>query len=166
MTNFAKVLELLAAAGVRFVVVGGYAAMLHGSAYVTQDLDICYERTTENMRCLVAALANLNPRLRGAPGNLPFVFDERTLRQGLNFTLTTDSADIDLLGELPGIGQFPELDRDAIDMELYGRSHRVASLDALIRSKRTAGRPKDLNLLPELEALQELSARRKPDTKT
>jgi predicted nucleotidyltransferase len=166
MTNFAKVLELLADAGVRFVVVGGYAAMLQGSAYVTQGLDICYERTPDNILRLTAALANLNPRLRGAPDGLPLVFDERTLNQGMNFTLATDLVDVDLLGELSGVGRYQELDRDANDMELYGRKYRVASLDTLIRSKRAAGRPKDLNLLPELEALQELKMRHKPEKKT
>jgi predicted nucleotidyltransferase len=162
MTNFAAALKLLSDAGVSFVVVGGYAAMLRGSAYLTQDLDICYERTPENMQRLAAALADLHPGLRGAPEGVPFTLDERTLSQGMNFTLQTDLVDIDLMGELGGVGQFPDLARDAISMELYGCTFRVASLDALIRSKRAAGRPKDLNALPELEALKELEDSRHP----
>ena len=74
----------------------------------------------------------------------------------MNFTFQTDFGDIDLLGELSGVGQFRELDVDAVSLELYGMQVRVASLDALIRSKQAAGRPKDLLSLPELEAIREL----------
>ena len=72
MTNFEAALTAVAKANVTFVVVGGYAAMLLGSALVTQDLDICYERTPENMERLVSALRPYHPRLRGAPEGLPF----------------------------------------------------------------------------------------------
>jgi hypothetical protein len=89
---------------------------------------------------------------------LPFTLDKQTLAQGMNFTFQTDFGDIDLLGELSGVGQFPDLARDAVLVELYGIQILVASLDSLIRSKRAAGRPKDLNVLPELEALKALQA--------
>jgi len=79
VTNFEAALTALAKANVTFVVVGGYAAMLLGSALVTQDLDICYERTPENMERLVSALSPYRPRLRGAPEGLPFLFDVQTL---------------------------------------------------------------------------------------
>lgn len=158
MTKFAAALTMLADAGVSFVVVGGYASTLQGSGYLTQDLDICYERTPENMKRLAAALEHLHPRLRGAPDGVPFLLDERTLSQGMNFTLETDLVDIDLLGELSGIGQFSEVERDAVSLKLYDKVYRVASLDTLIRSKRAAGRPKDLNILPELEALKALQS--------
>jgi hypothetical protein len=158
MTNFKDALTILSGAKVSFIVVGAYAGVLQGSAQVTQDLDICYERNSENLKPLVAALAPYHPRLRGAPADLPFVLDERTLAQGMNFTFQTDFGDIDLLGELSGVGQFSALARDAVWIELYGFPVRVASLDAVIRSKRAAGRAKDLNALPELEALQELHA--------
>lgn len=156
MTNFAAALKVLADAGVNFVVVGGYAAMLQGSTYLTQDLDICYERTPENMKRLAAALKPLHPRLRGAPDGIRFGLDERKLSQGMNFTLQTDLVDIDLRGELSGIGQYAEAACDAVSVKLHGFTCRVASLDSLIRSKRATARPKDLYLLPELEALKAL----------
>src|SRR5690348_16683970 len=109
MNKFTAALKRLSDAGVNFVLIGGYAARLHGSAYVTQDLDICYERSVSNFQRLSAALAPLHPRLRGAPDSIPFVLDEKTLAQGMNFTLATDLVDLDLIGEVSGIGQFPQI---------------------------------------------------------
>jgi predicted nucleotidyltransferase len=156
MTDFESALRALVDSGVQFIVVGAYAAFAHGSNQLTHDLDICYERTTENMRRLASALAPHRPRLRGIPEQVPFIFDERTLSQGMNFTLDTDMGEIDLLGELSGIGQFPELIKDTQIVGLHGRTIRIASLDAIIRSKQAAGREKDRAILPELEALKEL----------
>lgn len=163
MTNFREAVAVLSKAGVNFIVVGAYAAVLQGSAQVTQDIDICYERTPENMKRLATALAPYHPGLRGAPQGLPFLLDERTLAQGMNFTFQTDFGDIDLLGELSGVGQFPDVSKEAVLLQIYGIDIRVASLDTLIRSKRAAGRVKDLNALPELEALKEMQAARHED---
>ena len=113
MNKFAATVKLLADAHVNFVVIGGYAAMLHGSAFLTQDLDICYERSPENLKWLATALAPIHPRLRGAPEGIPFSLDERTLTQGMNFTLQTDWIDLDLLGEISGVGQFHDVVRNA-----------------------------------------------------
>jgi hypothetical protein len=156
--DFKTALKTLIEGQVKFIVVGAYAGVMQGTAQVTRDLDICYERSQENLKRLAAALAPYHPRLRGAPAGLPFVLDARTLAQGMNFTFETDFGEIDLLGELSGVGQFAELARDAVLIELYSMPVRVASLDALIKSKRAAGRPKDLLALPELEALKEMLA--------
>jgi hypothetical protein len=155
MTNFEAALHALDEASVNFIIVGAYAAYAHGSNQLTRDLDICYERTADNIKRLVRALAPLHPRLRGAPENISFVFDDRTLSQGMNFTLQTDLGDIDLFGELSGIGSFSELAQDAVSVNLHGKSFKVASLDAIIRSKKAAARPKDLLALKELEAIRE-----------
>ena len=74
VTDFATLLRLLADAGVRFIIVGGAAATAHGSARLTQDLGVVYERSRENLERLVHALAPYDPYLRGAPPGLPFVF--------------------------------------------------------------------------------------------
>ncbi len=163
--NFEAAFKSLTSAEVNFIVVGAYATVVPGTGQVTRDLDICYERTSENLKRLVAALAPYHPSLRGAPPGLPFTLDERTLARGMNFTLQTDFGDIDLLGELSGVGQFPELARDAVYLEIYGMQVRVASLDALIRSKRAAGRPKDLLSLPELEGILESRSGKKDQKK-
>ncbi len=87
MTDFDGLLTTLAHHQVKFIVIGGAAAIAHGSARLTQDLDIVYERSGENLRALVAALADYTPYLRGAPSGLPFRWETATLAHGLNFTL-------------------------------------------------------------------------------
>lgn len=158
MTHFEKLLDALLDADVAFVIVGGYAGVVHGSSLVTQDLDICYERSRANLKRLAKALAPFKPRPRGVPDDLPFVFDERTLEAGMNFTLQTTLGDLDLLGELSGVGGYPQASFGATAALLHGRSCQVASLDVVIQSKRSVGRPKDMYALPELEALRELKS--------
>ena len=126
----------------------------HGSATVTDDIDICYRRTPENLGNLVRALGSLHPRLRGAPADLPFLWDERTLRNGLNFTLVTDAGDVDLLGELSGVGGYDALAAEAEAMDIGGRRTLIIGLDHLIRAKSAAGRPKDRIHLEELEEIR------------
>lgn len=158
MIDYEKALIRLSDAQVKFVIIGGLAITIHGSSYVTFDLDFCYARDAENLRRLAIALQPFNPKLRGAPVNLPFRFDHETLRGGLNFTLTTDVGELDLLGEVIGIGDYSKAVEVSMPVELFGRSFAVLTLDALIVSKKAAGRPKDLQVLPELEALREATA--------
>ena len=156
MNDFERSLTVLRDARVHFVIIGGVAAAAHGSTYLTLDLDLCYERSPINLRLLAEALRPFHPRLRGAPDDLPFHFDSATISHGMNFTLTTDLGDLDLFGEVTGIGPYEAVRAMAITVELFGRSHDVLSLEGLIRSKRAAGRAKDLLVLPELEALGEI----------
>lgn len=153
--NFAELLPLLARHEVRFIVIGGGAAIAHGSARVTLDVDVVYARDPENIRCLAAALAPHRPYLRGAPAGLPFRWDEETIQAGLNFTLTTDLGDIDFLGEVVGGGGYERLLADTLEFTLFGARCRVVTLEKLIQLKRAAGRPKDLEAIAELQALWE-----------
>lgn len=155
MIDFEKALTLLSDEGVQFVIIGGLAITIHGSSYVTFDLDICYARDGENLVRLARAFHPVNPRLRGAPAGLPFHLDEETLKRGLNYTLTTDVGDVDLIGEVAGVGDYQVVAAASMSVELFGRPYAVLTLGALIASKRAAGRPKDLQVLPELEALRE-----------
>src|SRR5437660_1477189 len=98
MTRFAELLRALSAAGVEYIVVGGVAGTAHGAARTTQDLDVVYRRTPENISRIVHALSTLSPYPRGAPPNLPFQWDTRTFQHGLNFTLRTSLGLVDLLG--------------------------------------------------------------------
>ena len=155
MTDFRSLLTLLAGAHVEFIIVGGAAATAHGSARLTQDLDIVYRRTPENISRLVQALAPHAPYLRGAPPGLPFSLDEKTLRNGLNFTLMTQLGALDLLGEITGGGLYEDLLPHSIRLSLYGVECLCLGLERLIHVKRAAGRPKDLEILAELETILE-----------
>ena len=153
--EFDELIQVLTDNEVRFVLIGGLAMVAHGSAHVTKDVDLGYARTAQNLAAVVQALQGANPRLRvGANDELPFLWDARTLKAGLNFTLRTDFGDIDLLGEIPGVGSFDELWSRSVVIHIGGRPVRVASLDDLISMKRAAGRPQDLHHLNELLALK------------
>jgi len=153
--DFPRLLAALCTGAVEFVVIGGFAATAHGSAHVTADLDIVYRRTPENIERLAAALAPLQPYLRGAPPGLPFRFDADTIRCGLNFTLATLAGDLDVLGEATGEGTFEALVARSEARRMFDLDVRFVDLDTLIRLKRAAGRPKDLERIAELEAIRE-----------
>jgi len=155
MKDVERQLRLVGEFQIQCVLVGGVAATVHGSSIPTQDLDICYSRDSTNVTKVIQALRSVNAILRGAPKNIPFILDEETLQRGLNFTFDTDVGKLDLLGEVRGVGIYVDCVENADEAELFGYRHRVLSLEKLIDAKRTAGRPKDLIALPELEAILE-----------
>lgn len=151
-------LRLLAEYRVNCVIVGGIAAAIHGSSLLTNDVDVCYARDSSNLKQLAEALQSVNARLRNAPEGLPFILDEETLKRGLNFTFATDIGDLDLLGEIRGVGVYEDVLEGSLTVELFGYDFAVIDIGKLIVAKRAAGRPKDLIALPELEAIQEVQA--------
>jgi len=155
MIQLGEALGVLSRARVEFIVVGGVAAIAHGSARLTFDLDIVYARDEPNVARLAAALAPLAPYLRGAPPGLPFHWDAATIQRGLNFTLTTSLGDIDVIGEATGGGTYTALLPHSRTLEAFGVRFQCVELDRLIQLKRAAGRPKDLEAVAELEALLE-----------
>jgi predicted nucleotidyltransferase len=154
MTNFEGLLRALRDAQVDFVLIGGLAVIAHGHIRATLDLDVCYARPAMNLRRLASALEPFKPRLRGAPPELPFFWDEQTLRNGLNFTLTTSLGDIDLLGTVTGLGGYEDIEPASESIELYGHPVKLISLSDLIRTKAATGRAKDLVDLEALRALE------------
>jgi predicted nucleotidyltransferase len=154
VTDFPALLKALSEASVDFIVIGGAAAVAHGAARLTLDLDIVYGRSRDNLERLTSALAPLKPYPRGAPPGLPFRWDAVTIRNGLNFTLETTAGDVDLLGEITGGGGYDDLKRHCIDIELYGARCKCLQLDKLIEVKRAAGRPKDFEAIAELEVIR------------
>jgi hypothetical protein len=155
MIDFKRLLHTLDKGRVELVIVGGVAATLHGSARLTADLDIVYARSKENIKRLVVALRPLKPYLRGAPPGLPFQFDEPTVRAGLHFTLSTEAGPLDVLGEIAGGFTYEVLHKRSSRFELYGKHFRVIDIDALIENKIAAGRPRDLEVVAELEVIRE-----------
>ena len=150
-----RALDALQRGGVRFVLIGGFAAKLRGSPSLTVDIDICYARDPDNLERTAAVLRQLNAVLRGAPPDVPFRLDARTLALGDHFTFVTDAGDLDILGTPSGVGGFDELERNADELDLDGLRVKVAAIDDLIRMKRAAGRRKDLVELEILAALRD-----------
>jgi hypothetical protein len=143
------ILRRLAEQRVDFVLVGGLAGIVHGSSYPSYDVDIVYARDAQNLERLAVCLLRLEARLRGAPADLPFLLDARTLKAGLNFTFTTPFGSIDLLGE----PSYDALRQRAEQVEVDGELTWVVSLDDLIRMKEAAGRPKDKLMASEYRVL-------------
>ncbi len=148
-------LRTLLAHDVRFVLIGGYAGSLRGSPVITGDMDVCYARDDANLERLAEALHALDAKLRGAPPDVPFQLDARTLKAGDHFTFSTSAGALDILGTPSGTKGFTDLDAGATDEVVDGLTIRVASLDDLIRMKRASGRPKDLIAVEWLSAIRD-----------
>lgn len=153
--NFTAAVQALVDEGVDFAIIGGWSAILHGSSSITNDLDICYSRSPDNLKRVTAALADFHPRLRDLPQDSPFVWDQATLRNAAILTLSTDLGAIDLLAEVSGLGGFEEVKANSVLVQAFDREVWTLDLPALIKAKRAAGRAKDLQILPELEGLLE-----------
>lgn len=154
-----RMLAALEGGGIRFVLVGGMAAILHGDVGVTVDVDIVPEHETANLRRLATVLRQLDARIRapGAPHGLSFdcsaEFLDRLAPDAI-LNLTTTVGDIDLTFQPSGTRGYADLRRDAIEIEVGDRSPiLVASLADIIRSKEAAGREKDRRALPRLRRL-------------
>ena len=99
----------------------------------------------------------MRPYLRGAPPGLPFTLAAATIKAGLNFTLTTSLGDLDLLGEVSGLGGYDQVRSASSLVPLYGRSVAVLDLHGLERAKTAAGRVKDLADLAFIAELKKRS---------
>jgi predicted nucleotidyltransferase len=155
MNEFQPLLKALAESGVEFILIGGVAGTAYGSARVTFDLDVVYSRTPDNLKRVVKAFESIAPYLRGAPPGLPFHWDEPTIKRGLNFTLDTDLGPVDLLGEIIAGGTYEELLPHSRAVTVFGGDCQCIKLSKLIEVKKAVGRPKDLEAIAELEAIQE-----------
>jgi hypothetical protein len=131
---------------------------LHGSAHLTDDLDLCYGRDPSNVEALARAFAPHHPRLRGVPADLPFLWDARTIKNGRNFTLDTSLGQVDMLGEAAGAEDFERLWERSQVKQLDDVEVHVASIDDLVAMKRAANRLKDRDHVLELLALKKLIA--------
>lgn len=159
MTDFRpdEIVRVLHEHKVRFVVIGGLAAVLHGSVHPTFDVDITPDDALANLARLSAALRALEARVRvdGIPGGLSFDHDAKSLTGTTVLNLVTRAGDLDVAMHPAGAPTFEEWNRHAIDLVVLGVPIRVASLDDIIRSKEAAGREKDRLALPLLRALRE-----------
>ncbi len=163
MASTLDLLKRLTDHDVEFVVVGGMAGVAHGSSLVTQDIDLCAPLSQENLGRILSALAGLNPRWRMRPDRPPVPNDAARLKGFKNLYIATDLGQIDILGEISGVGEFAEVARQSISLDFGGIVCRVLGLDALITAKKALGRPRDIYAASELEAIRKRTRGRAGD---
>lgn len=157
MNDLNRLIQRLCDADIEFVIVGGFAAVLHGSSFVTRDLDVCAVLTSENVQKLRDAFRELHPVHRLTPQPLSFLDNPDPGIEVRNLYLRTDIGPLDVLTSIPGVGDYRRVYARSAEIELFGRRCRVISLDDLIRAKEALGREKDLLAAKELRGIQEKS---------
>lgn len=152
-----KILDALNQHGVRYVLIGGLAAAMHGSATPTFDVDIIPATTEDNLERLSAALTTLEARVRvdGVPDGLPFTHDATSLAGMLMLNLVTRYGDLDIASQPAGVTRYEDWASNASSIVALGVAVQVADLGDIVRSKEAAGRDKDKAQLPLLRALKE-----------
>lgn len=153
--SFLTLLELLAKNKVEFVIIGGFAGVVHGCIYVTQDVDICCDFSSENLLKLKKALDNVHPVHRMTPNRLKFEVDETCARQLKNLYLDTDIGQLDCLSFVDGVGDFADVKGKSQLIEVEGSKMRLLNIDALIKSKKEMKRPQDQQMLEQLKKIKD-----------
>ena len=156
-----SMLEGLTGASVDFVVIGGVAARAHGSTRITEDLDICYASHPDNVHRLARLLASWDAYPRGIERDLPFFMDTQTFKTTPVMTLATREGALDVFDAVKGVGDFESVQSSSVVVDAGAFRFRALSLEGLLKAKRATGRPKDIDQIPELEALIELTEARR-----
>ncbi|UCG49856.1 MAG: hypothetical protein JSU94_08740 [Phycisphaerales bacterium] len=149
-------LERLSAAGVEFVIIGGFAGIVHGCTYVTEDIDICCDFSAANLLALQKALAGSHPVHRMTPHRKPLLLTEKTCRQFENLYLDTDIGQLDCVGSVEGVGDYQQVKQASEIVEVEDTRMRILKLDWLIKSKKATDRPRDRQAVLQLEAIKKL----------
>ena len=161
-TDYDSLLERLANNGVDFVIVGGFAGVVHGCTYLTQDIDICCDFSSTNLLALQNAISDLDPVHRMTPKRVSLNLTEESCA-GLKYLyLDTKKGQLDCLSFIDGLGDFSRVKKESELIQVENTQMRVLNLEALIRTKRAMNRPRDKEALSQLEAIKEL--RKSPDT--
>jgi hypothetical protein len=155
-----SLLESLLESDVAFVLIGGMAAVAHGSSLLTRDLDICVPLDAATFLRVQSALLPHHPRVRAGRDRIPLNLDAESARHLKNLYILTDQGNLDCLGEVAGIGNYDAALRQSVEIVVSGRVCRVLGLEALIRAKETLGRPRDLLALKELRAILERTGKK------
>lgn len=151
MANLNLLLKRLLEHKIDFVLIGGYAAVLHGAAQVTSDVDICSVITSSELTKLKIALKDLEPKHRMNPNFQPKLEEYPTSGQILdNYYLKTSSGVLDILKKVDPVGSFERIKKNSVEVKIFGYVCKVISLDDLIEVKKHMTRPKDKSVLREL----------------
>ena len=157
--DFINLLERLVSNGVDFVLVGGFAGVVHGCTYVTQDIDICCDFSPANLLLLQKAISDLNPVHRMTPNRKKLKLSDRTSEQFKNLYLDTENGQLDCLSFIDGLGNYSRVKQESEFVEVEDVKIRVLRLDALIKSKRALNRPRDKAAILQLESINRLRMR-------
>ncbi len=158
MVRYRDILKRLHDHDVEFVVIGGVAAVLHGSTQGTFDTDVCSPLHDENLGRIIEALRGLNPRWRFRADRVIPVDSVEKFSGFKNLYIRTDWGDLDILGEMPPVGGYGDIQGKTVDYDLDGFACRVIDIDTLLTVKRAVGRDKDKIAVMHLEALKRKSA--------
>jgi predicted nucleotidyltransferase len=149
-----QLLALLQDAGVSFLIIGGVAAIMHGAATSTMDLDVAAPLTLENVERLMTALRPYHPKHVTRPDLGEITDSFARLCEYRMLLIDTDLGRLDVLREVQPLGPAETL--HSVEMESDdGRRYRVLDLDQLIEVKAFVGRPKDRIMERELRALRQ-----------
>lgn len=154
--DFVNLLERLIKNGVKFVIVGGFAGVVHGCTYVTQDIDICCDFSPDNLLALQEAISDLEPVHRMTPDRKKLKLSDKTCTQFKNLYLDTEKGQLDCLSFIDGLGDYSRARQESELIEVEDMKIRVLSLDALIRTKRALNRPRDKAAIMQLESIKKL----------
>ena len=153
-TDFFDLLKRLTEANVDFVIVGGFAGIVYGCTYVTQDIDICCDFSTNNLLALQKTISDLHPVHCMTPERQQLNLKEENCMRFKNLYLDTDWGQLDCLSFINGIGDFQTVKQASTMIEAEGIRLQVLSLDALIKSKKAMNRPHDKEALLQLETIK------------
>jgi hypothetical protein len=156
VTQLNRLIQRLSDADLDFVIVGGFAGMLHGSTIVTRDIDVCAELTRENVAKLRETLSDANPTHRQSPEHLSFLNHPAADVEVDELRLETTLGPLDVLSSIKGVGDYARVRASSIEIELFGRRCRVISIEDLIAAKQALGKPRDIFAAQELRAILEL----------
>ncbi len=157
-----SLLERLAYNGVDFVIVGGFAGVVHGCTYLTQDIDICCDFSSANLLALQNAISDLEPVHRMTPKRVALKLTEENCAGLKNLYLDTKMGQLDCLSSIDALGDFNQVKQESELIQVENTTMRVLNLEALIRTKRAMNRPRDKEAISQLEAIKEL--RKRPES--
>jgi hypothetical protein len=158
--DFLNLLAKLRKAGVDFVIIGGFAGVIHGCTFVTQDIDICCNFTPENLLRLQGAIADLNPVHRMTPNRLKLQLTEDQCKNLKNLYLDTMLGRLDCISFVLGVGNFEKVKAASETIVVDNEKYLVSDIDSLIASKTALNRKKDSQILAQLESIKRLEAKR------
>lgn len=154
--DFSNLLERLAGADIDFVIVGGFAGVVHGCWFLTQSIEVCCDFSPANLLSLQKALKDIHPVHRMTPNRKKLKLSEKNCKQFKNLYLDTDDGQLDCLSFVDGLGDYRKVKQASQFIRVEDMQLRILSLDALIKAKKAMNRPHDKEAIRQLEAIKKV----------